>query len=96
MIVCEITRYKTVPTGEPRSRHLQFLKECGEKGKILMAGRFADAKGAMILWNAESFEEIREIAKTDPYVKESLIDYELREWPVLFNYTTKPPIVWSG
>ena len=94
MIVCEITKYKTVPTGEVRTRHMQFLKECGQKGKIVMAGRFADAKGAMILWDANSLDEVKDIAKRDPYVKENLLlDYELREWPVLFNYTVKPAIV---
>ena len=53
MIICEITRYKRVPEGEIRSTHMQFLKEYGEKGKILMAGRFADSKGAMIIWDVD-------------------------------------------
>lgn len=96
MIICEITSYKRVPEGDVRSSHMRFLKEYGEKGKILMAGRFADSKGAMIIWDVESFDEVRAIAKTDPYVTVGLVDYELREWPVLFNYTTSPPKVWSG
>ncbi|MHB1907547.1 MAG: YciI family protein [Nitrososphaerales archaeon] len=90
MIVCEITIYATMPSEESRSRHLNFLREWGAKGKLLMAGRFADSKGGMILWKGDSLEEIKEICKIDPYVKEGLLkNYELREWPVLLDYTKK-------
>jgi uncharacterized protein YciI len=96
LIVCEITKYRSLPAGEIRSSHMRFLKDYGERGKILLAGRFADLRGAMIIWKVKSLEEAQEIAKKDPYLDAGLIDYELREWPVLFNYTTTPPQTWNG
>lgn len=94
MLVCETTTYATVPVGDSRSRHMDFLREYGDKGKIVMAGRFADAKGAMVIWNVSSLDEAKKLAEKDPYLKEGLLkNYELREWPVLFNYTVKPPIL---
>lgn len=61
-----------------------------------MAGRFADAKGAMVLWNVRKLDVAKEMAEQDPYVKEGFLAYyELREWPVMFNYTVKPAVEWS-
>ncbi len=57
-----------------------------------MAGRFADSKGAMILWNTDTLEEARRIAGEDPYVQQNMISYELREWPLIFNYMVEPPL----
>ena len=94
MIVSEITTYtKGAPSGETRTKHLRWEKSCGDKGKIVMAGRFADARGAQILWNVNSMDEARKLAEEDPFVKESLLTYELREWPVIFNYTVNPPVI---
>jgi len=93
MIVCEITTYtKGAPTGEIRTKHLKWERSCGDRGKIIMAGRFADAKGALILWNVNSVEEVKQLVKGDPFVQEDLLTYELREWPLSFNYTISPPL----
>ena len=57
-----------------------------------MAGRFADARGAQILRNVSSMDEARQLAEEDPFVKGSFLPtYELREWPMIFNYTVSPP-----
>ena len=94
MIVCEITTYKNgPPEGDVRKKHLNFLRESGQKGKLLMAGRFADLKGALILWRVDSIDEARGIAEKDPYAVEGLATYDLREWPAIFDYTRNPPLV---
>ena len=72
---------------------MNFLRESGQKGKLLMAGRFADLEGALILWRVDSVKEARGIAEKDPYVIEGLLTYDLREWPAIFDYTRTPPIV---
>jgi hypothetical protein len=94
LIVCEIITYKNgAPEGEVRKKHMNFLRESGQKGKLLMVGRFADLKGALILWQVASVEEARGIAEKDPYVIEGLVTYDLREWPAIFDYTKTPPLV---
>jgi uncharacterized protein YciI len=93
LIVCELTKFKIPPGPEIRAKHLRFLREHGDQGKLLMSGRFADARGAMILWNVGSLKEAEDIARKDPYVDGDVTSYELREWPVIFNYTVNPPVV---
>ncbi len=93
MIVCEITRYKSAPSAELRAEHLKFLRERGAKGEVLMAGRFADARGGMILWKVGSMAEAEKIAVEDPYVRGRALTYELREWSATFDYTVDPPSV---
>jgi uncharacterized protein YciI len=91
MIICETTVYLKLPEEEVGRQHRDFLRKLGDQGKLLMAGRFADAKGAMILWNTTSVNEARELAEKDPYVKQGLVTFELREWPVSFDYSVRPP-----
>ena len=94
MIVSEITIYtRGAPSGEIRAKHLRWEKSCGDREKIIMAERFADGKGAQILWNVGSLEEAKQLAEEDPFVEDNLLTYELREWPVIFDCTVKPPII---
>lgn len=93
MLVCETTTYKATPSGELRESHLRFIRGCGDQGKVLMSGRFADAQGALIIWKVDSMEEAKNLAAQDPYVKNDAVVYELREWPATFDYTTSPPTV---
>lgn len=58
-----------------------------------MGGRFADSKGALIIWKVESLVEARKIAEADPLVIGDLLTFELREWPVAFDYTQNHPKV---
>lgn len=91
MLVVELTKYNTLPSAEVRSRHFEYIREAGAKGKVVMAGRFADALGALIIWKVSSFEESRKLAEEDPYFQGKWITYELREWPAIFDYTMNPP-----
>ena len=93
MIVCELTSYKFAPPPELRAEHLRFLRGRGDRGALLMAGRFADGRGALILWDVASVEEAKKAAEEDPYVRGGAVDYELREWPRTFDYTKDPPVV---
>jgi uncharacterized protein YciI len=49
MYMREETAYKTKPSDEQRRTHLKFLREQGDKGKVVMAGRLADGLGALII-----------------------------------------------
>jgi uncharacterized protein YciI len=92
MFVCEITSYTSLPKEEDRAEHLRFLGEKGASGKVVMAGRFADSKGALIVWRVDSLNEAKNLAQQDPYIKKGLVKYELREWTLSFDYTVNPPL----
>jgi uncharacterized protein YciI len=90
--VREETRYKTQPSDDLRKAHLNFLTERGDQGKVLLAGRFSDKLGALIVWRVESVEEAQRFASEDPYVRASLVEYTLREWVTALDYTKNPPL----
>ena len=91
LLVAELTKYNQLPSPEARKRHLDYLKTAGTKNKVVMAGRFADEEGALIIWRVASMDEAHSLADSDPYYLDGLITYDLREWPVIFDYTINPP-----
>jgi uncharacterized protein len=92
MYVREETAYKTKPSDDQRKGHLKFLREQGDRGRLVMAGRLTDGLGALIVWNVESIEEAQKLAVEDPYAKAGLVTYTLREWAPIFDYTKSPPV----
>jgi Uncharacterized protein conserved in bacteria len=89
VFVVEITKYLKTPTEELRKRHLDYLTECEKQGKLLLAGRFHDAEGAMIIWLTSSLEEAKALAEKDPYARENCISYTLREWHITIGRITQ-------
>ena len=82
------TRYVITLTREPDTArdealiraHVSFLRELHDKGKLVMAGPFADGKGGMVIVEAESGDAAREIAESDPFVKSGYERCDVREW----------------
>ncbi|MEM0272329.1 MAG: YciI family protein [Thermoprotei archaeon] len=86
MLVCELTTYRSLPSPQIREEHIAYLRSAGTKGKVVLSGRFADAKGALIIWRVNSLQEAEELAKGDPYYRAGLIDYQLREWNLSLKF----------
>ncbi len=60
--------------------HVNHLKELDEKGQLVLCGPFIDYKGGMIIIQAKSYEEAKEIAERDPFIQAGVETYELRTW----------------
>ncbi len=60
--------------------HVEFLKNLEEKGQLELGGPFIDHKGGMLIIKAESFDEAKEIAHSDPFVKSGVRNCEIRRW----------------
>jgi len=80
MFFVEILKYPAPATSELRSRHQSYVREQGQKGKLVLAGRFTDVSGGLIIWKPNSKEEAENIAAHDPYVLEKYATYQLKEW----------------
>jgi len=65
---------------ELRPQHIEFLERGGKEGKIYARGRFADGSGGLVIYLAESLEEARRLAESDPYVTSGARSLELHEW----------------
>lgn len=58
--------------------HVAHLKELDKKGKLILCGPFLNYKGGMVIIKATSYDEAKEIAESDPFVKKGVESYELR------------------
>jgi uncharacterized protein YciI len=63
-----------------RPQHLDFLMRTENEGKIFARGRFADGAGGLVIYMAESLDEARRIAGSDPYIIGRARTLELHEW----------------
>jgi uncharacterized protein YciI len=52
-----------------RPAHLDHLGTLDRDGRIKLAGPLTDGAGSLIVLEASSVEEVRDIADRDPYVK---------------------------
>lgn len=53
-------------------KHLAHLDELRKKGLLVTSGKFEDNTGGMVAFSAESLEEAKNIANSDPFVKEKV------------------------
>lgn len=67
-----------------RPAHLTYINGLRAEGKVTQAGPFADGKGGMVIYEADSLAEARALAEADPVVKEGVRTLELREWTLLW------------
>lgn len=61
-------------------RHIAYLDQLDEQGKIFGRGPFADGSGGMVIYMADTWEEARQMAENDPHVAEGVRRLELKEW----------------
>lgn len=50
-----------------RAAHLANLEPLDRQGRVLLAGPFTDLTGSLIIIEATSIEEAKQIAQDDPY-----------------------------
>jgi uncharacterized protein YciI len=65
---------------EYRDAHLEFLQSMLKEGRIFARGRFPDGSGGLTIFEAESLEEARKMAESDPYVREGGRKLDVHEW----------------
>lgn len=87
MYVIALVRYKAdeATLAEHNAEHREYLAPYKEGGKIVMAGPFYppgsdDRSGGLILFNAESAQEVTDIMAGDPFNTRGFYDLELLEW----------------
>lgn len=65
-----------------RPDHLAYLEEKEKEGKVFARGPLTDGSGGLVIYIANTFEEVEKLAKEDPYVKLGARDYEIKQWQV--------------
>lgn len=62
--------------------HISFLRNLEEKNQLVLCGPFLDYKGGMVVIRAESMEQAKVIAESDPFITSGLESYEIRTMEV--------------
>jgi uncharacterized protein len=63
-----------------RPQHMDFLVEKEKEGKIFARGRFTEGKGGLVIYIAETFEQAKKLAESDPLFTSGARSLELYEW----------------
>jgi len=63
-----------------RPQHIAFLDQGGKDGRVFARGRFSDGSGGLVIYQAESLEDAKRIAESDPYISSGARSLELHEW----------------
>lgn len=63
-----------------REEHLAYLGEHAAQGHIFARGPFVDGWGGMVIYKADSMEQVQTWVKNDPYILTGARSYEVHEW----------------
>jgi uncharacterized protein YciI len=70
---------------EVRPTHRQYLSRLKDAGKLFASGPFVDDSGALIIYEAESEEEARQLIEQDPFYAAGVFqEIELKPWNRVF------------
>lgn len=67
-----------------RPRHRAYLGGLGEQGVCLVAGAWGaeEAPGALLIFRAESKDEVAELVANDPFVTDGIVtQQQILHWP---------------
>lgn len=68
------------------SEHNLFLQKHYDAGKFITSGRKEPRTGGIIIANADSYNEIKQIISEDPFFIHQIADYEITEFlPSKYN-----------
>lgn len=93
-LALELFQIETTPIvppeqlGETLPAHLEYQKKLEAEGKLVLAGPLSDDSGeqmngsGMIIYRAESMEQARQLAETDPMHAQGKRSFTLRRWLV--------------
>jgi len=59
-------------------KHVEHLKKLDNNDQLVLCGPFIDYNGGMIIIKAESIEDAKKIAESDPFITDGFSTYELR------------------
>lgn len=76
-IVDKTTFDRSVPA------HKAFVRDLIARGHQAKTGYWAEYGGGMLLFQAASLEEARQIVAQDPLIQNQCVHYELHEWRIV-------------
>jgi uncharacterized protein YciI len=68
-----------------RPAHRQYLTGLQEQGKLVISGPFADDGGGLLVYEAETLQQVETMISEDPFAIHGVfLSWEIRPWNVIF------------
>jgi hypothetical protein len=68
-----------------RPAHRQYLTGLVEQGKLVISGPFADDAGGLLVYEAETPDQVDALIREDPFARQGVfLSWEIRPWNVVF------------
>lgn len=67
------------------SAHKTYVRELIERGYKARSGYWAELGGGMLIFEADSLSQAREIVEQDPLIVNNCVNYELHEWCIVIE-----------
>ncbi len=64
----------------PLKAHVDYMLGLHDRGKLIMGGPLADGSGGLVIFAAESIEEVEEILSSDPAIVNGILAATVKEW----------------
>src|SRR6266480_6951748 len=66
--------------------HAEFIDRLVDEGFISMGGPFVDEGGALLIFNAEDENEVREKLKNDPWFEQGILKLQsVKRWQIFID-----------
>lgn len=65
------------------SAHKNYVRQLIAQGRQAKTGYWGEFGGGMLIFNADSLEEAKDIVEQDPLIVNHCVTYELHEWCIV-------------
>ncbi len=67
-----------------RPAHREYLTGLIEQNKLVISGPFTDDRGGLLVYEAESVEQVEALIVADPFAQQGVfVSWEIRPWNVV-------------
>jgi len=67
-----------------RPAHREYLVGLKEQGKLVISGPFADDRGGLLVYEAETPAQVEALIAEDPFARQGVfVSWEIRPWNVV-------------
>jgi hypothetical protein len=88
MIYAAICKYTpdSATIARTRPSHREYLTGLQERDKLVISGPFQDDTGGLLVYEADSVEEVDKMVREDPFgIHGVFVSWEIRPWNVIFR-----------
>ena len=83
--ICQYTPDSSI-IAKARPSHREYLTELQSRDKLMISGPFSDDKGGLLVYEADSVEEVDKMVREDPFAIHGVfVSWEIRPWTVVFR-----------